>query len=171
MRSNRTLSMKKFSGVPNVTRRKIQPHGITTIGPTPKNGPDSWSLDIGICSFFKVAKLIRFNAAPPLIRTWYNLVLMMVKETSSGSCPAPTTLLGQLEALKLNHLWCGVAFGVGASVVTSRHRFLTMRWGGGGHVLRTSEHDVEHLAALIVTGLRVRMAIYGLEIPFGLLEP
>jgi hypothetical protein len=40
-----------------------------------------------------------------------------------------------------------------------------------GDVSRTSEHDVERLAALIVAGLRVRMVIYGLEVPFGLLEP
>jgi hypothetical protein len=40
----------------------------------------------------------------------------------------------------------------------------------GGDVSRTSEHDVEHRAALVAAGLRVRMAVYGHEVPFGLLE-
>jgi hypothetical protein len=41
----------------------------------------------------------------------------------------------------------------------------------GDDVPRTSEHDVEHLVVLIAARLGVRMAIYGLEVPFGLLEP
>jgi hypothetical protein len=41
----------------------------------------------------------------------------------------------------------------------------------GGDVLRTSKHNVERIATLVVTILRLRMAIYGLEVPFGLLEP
>jgi hypothetical protein len=41
----------------------------------------------------------------------------------------------------------------------------------GGDVSGTSEHDVEHLAMLVLTGLRVRMAIYGPNVPFGILEP
>jgi hypothetical protein len=41
----------------------------------------------------------------------------------------------------------------------------------GGDVLRTSKHDVECHAALIVTGLRVRMVVYCLEVPFALMEP
>jgi hypothetical protein len=41
----------------------------------------------------------------------------------------------------------------------------------GGDVPRSSEHNVEHLAMLVVTGLRVRMTIYCLEVTFGLLEP
>jgi hypothetical protein len=41
----------------------------------------------------------------------------------------------------------------------------------GGDISRTSEHDVERLVALVVAGLRVGMGVYGLEIPFGLLEP
>jgi hypothetical protein len=40
-----------------------------------------------------------------------------------------------------------------------------------GDVLRTSEHDVERLVMLGVTRLSIRMAIYDLEVPFGLLEP
>jgi hypothetical protein len=41
----------------------------------------------------------------------------------------------------------------------------------GGDVPRTSKHDIEHRAALVVARLKVRIAIYGLEAPFGLLEP
>jgi hypothetical protein len=40
-----------------------------------------------------------------------------------------------------------------------------------GDVPRTSEHDIECLVTLIVTGLGIRMAVYGLEVPFVLLEP
>jgi hypothetical protein len=123
--------MQNFSGVPNVTGREIQPRGITETGPTPENGRDDWSFDINICSFLKAAKLIRFSASPPSIRTWYNLMLTMVGETSSGSCPALAMLLGQLEASKLIyisiHLWCAIAFGAGAAAATSQRRFLMMR--------------------------------------------
>jgi hypothetical protein len=41
----------------------------------------------------------------------------------------------------------------------------------GGDDPRTSEHDVEHLAVLVLVGHGVRMAVYGPEVPFGLLEP
>jgi hypothetical protein len=41
----------------------------------------------------------------------------------------------------------------------------------GGDVPRAPEHNVEHLAMLVVTGLVVRMSIYDLEVPFGFLEP
>jgi hypothetical protein len=53
-------------------------------------------------------RLIRLRAAPPSIRMWYNLMLAMVSETSNGSYPVPTMLLGQSMASKLiivyNHL-------------------------------------------------------------------
>jgi hypothetical protein len=128
--SNRTLSVWKFSGVLNVTRREIHPRGITGTRPTLENGRDGWSFNIAIYNFLKAAKLIRFNVVPPSIRMWYNLMLTMVREMSSGSCPTPAMLLGQLEASKLInvsiHLWCGTAFGAGASTATSRCRFLTM---------------------------------------------
>jgi hypothetical protein len=39
-----------------------------------------------------------------------------------------------------------------------------------GDVLGTSEHDMEHLAVLIVAGLRVRVAIDGLQRHPGILE-
>jgi hypothetical protein len=40
----------------------------------------------------------------------------------------------------------------------------------GGDVLGTFEHDIERLAALVVTGLRVGVAIDGLQRPPGILE-
>jgi hypothetical protein len=129
--SNRILSMRKFSGVLNVTGREIHPCRMTGTGPTPKNGSDCWSFNIGICNFLRAAKLIRFNAAPLSIRTWYSLTLMMVGETSSGTYPARAMLLGQSEASKLIdvsiHLWCGAALGVGTTAATSWRRFLMMR--------------------------------------------
>jgi hypothetical protein len=169
--SNKTLSVRKFSGIPNVTGREIQPRGITGTGPTLENGRDGWSFDISICSFLRAAKLIRFSAAPPSIRTWYNLMLMMNGETSSGSYPARAMLLRQSEVSKLIdvsiHLWCDAAFGAGVAATTSAQ---ILDDAMGGDVPRTSEHDVECLAALVVAGLRVRMAVYGLEVPFGLWE-
>jgi hypothetical protein len=83
--SNRALSVQKFSDVPNVSRREIQRHGITGTGPTPENGSGSWSFDISICSFLKAAKLIRFSAAPPSIRMWYIMMLMMVRGRRAGA--------------------------------------------------------------------------------------
>jgi hypothetical protein len=41
----------------------------------------------------------------------------------------------------------------------------------GGDVPRASEQNIEHLEMLVVTRLEVRMDIYGLEVPFGFLEP
>jgi hypothetical protein len=128
--SNRTLSVRKFSGVLNVTGREIQPRGITGTGPTPKNGCDCWSFDTSIYNFLKAAKLMKFSAAPLSIRMWYSLMLTMVGEMSSGRCPAPAMLSGQSEASKLIdvsfHLWCSSTFGAGAAAATSRCRFWTM---------------------------------------------
>jgi hypothetical protein len=73
-----TLSVQKFSGILNVTRREIQPCGINDTRPTLENGCDGWSFDIKICSF-----LIRLRATPLLMRTWYSL--MLLGETISGS--------------------------------------------------------------------------------------
>jgi hypothetical protein len=67
--SKRTLSVRKFSAVPNVTGREMQPRGLTDTGPTPENGRDGWSFSIGICSFLKAARLMRLRAAPPSIKT------------------------------------------------------------------------------------------------------
>jgi hypothetical protein len=41
----------------------------------------------------------------------------------------------------------------------------------GGDVPRAFEHNVERLMMLIVSGLRVRMAVYGIEVTFDFLEP
>jgi hypothetical protein len=97
---------------------------------------------------------------------WYSLMLTMVEETSNGSYSAPTMLLGQSEASKLIdisiHLWCGAALGAGTTIASSRRKFLMMRW---------EVMSQEPLNILVVTRLRVRMAINSLEVPFGFLEP
>jgi hypothetical protein len=41
----------------------------------------------------------------------------------------------------------------------------------GGNVLRAPEHDIEHLATLIVTGFRVGTAVNSLQVPLSILEP
>jgi hypothetical protein len=129
--SKKTLYVWKFSVVLNVTRREIQRCGITDTGSTPKNGHDGWSFPIGIYNFLKAARLMRLSATPPSIKTWYNLVLAMVGEISSGCCPTPTMFLGQLEASNQIdvsiHLWCGAALGTGAAAAISRRKVLMMR--------------------------------------------
>jgi hypothetical protein len=74
---------------------------------------------------------MRLSVAPPSIRTWYNLTLTMVGETSSGSCPVPTMLLGQSVTSNpigvSTHLLCGAAFGAGAAAAISRRKVLKMR--------------------------------------------
>jgi hypothetical protein len=129
--SKRTLSVRKFSAVPNVTGREMQPRGVTDTRPAPENGYDSWSFPIGICSFLKAARLMRLRAAPPSIKTWYNLTLEMVGETSSGSYPASAMLLVQSKASKLirisTHLRCDAAFTSGAATAISRRGVLTTR--------------------------------------------
>jgi hypothetical protein len=108
----------------------MQPHGITDTGPTPENGRDDWSFPIRIYTFLKAARLMRLNATPPSIKMWHNLTLAMVGETSSGSYPAPTMLLRQLEVSNpirvSTHLQCGVAFSAGAAAAISRLKVLTM---------------------------------------------
>jgi hypothetical protein len=64
------------------------------LGPKPENGCEGESLDMGICSFWKAARLMRLRAAPPSVRMWYSLTLVMVRETTSGSYPALAMLLG-----------------------------------------------------------------------------
>jgi hypothetical protein len=129
--SKRTLSVRKFSAVSNMTGREMQPRGVTDAGPTPENGRDGWSFPIGICSFLKAPRLMRLRAAPPSIKTWYSLSLEMAGETSSGSCLVPAMLLRQSEESNpigvSTHLWCGAAFGAGAAAVISQRRVLTTR--------------------------------------------
>jgi hypothetical protein len=83
--SKRMLSVRKFSVVPNVTGREMQPRGVTDIGPTLENGRDGWSFPIGICSFLRAARLMRLRAAPLSIKTWNSLTLEMIGETSNRS--------------------------------------------------------------------------------------
>jgi hypothetical protein len=92
--SKRMLSVRKFSAILNVTGREIQPCSITNTRPTPVNGCDGWSFPIGIYSFLKAVRLMRLSAAPLCIKMWYNLMLAMVRETSSESHPTPTMFLG-----------------------------------------------------------------------------
>jgi hypothetical protein len=96
------------------------PRGMMKLRTTPKNGREGVSLDKGICSFWKATRLMRLRAAPPSIRTWYNL---MVGEMTSGSCPAPTMFLGQSKAMKpmdvFIHLWWGASLGASAAAATA----------------------------------------------------
>jgi hypothetical protein len=105
------------------------PHGMMVSKPTPKSGREGASLDIGICGFWKAARLIRLRAASPSTRTWYSLMLALVGETTSWSCLAPAMFLGQSEASKpidvSIHLWWGATLGVGAAAATARCRVLT----------------------------------------------
>jgi hypothetical protein len=68
--SRRMRFVQKFSSVPNVTGREVQPRGITDTGPTVENGREGWSFDIKFCSFLKAVRLMRLSAVPPSIRTW-----------------------------------------------------------------------------------------------------
>jgi hypothetical protein len=105
--SKRTLSVGKLSAVPNVTRREMQPCGIIDTGPTPKNGRDSWSFPISICSFLKAARLMRLRTAPPSIKTCYILTLEIV-----GELPGAGHALGAVRGVKPNQsfhplaVWC-----------------------------------------------------------------
>jgi hypothetical protein len=106
------------------------PCGMMEPVPAPKNWREGGSLDMGICIFWKAAKLMRLRAALPSIRMWYNLMLAMVGETTSGSCPAPATFLGQSEASKSIdvsiHLWWGTALSTGVAAATARRSVLMM---------------------------------------------
>jgi hypothetical protein len=97
---------------------------ITDPRPTLENGREGVSFDNEIYNFLKATRLMRLRAAPPSTRTWYNLMLAMVGETSSGSCPAPIMFLGQSEASKLIdvsiHLWWGATQDVGAAATTAQ---------------------------------------------------
>jgi hypothetical protein len=168
----RMLFVRKFSIVPSLTGREMQPRGITNTEQTPENRRDDWSFPIRICSFLKVARLMRLSVAPPSIKTWYNLTLAMVGETSSGSCLAPAMILGRSEAsnpIKVStHLWCGCFRCWGRRRCNFSAQGLDD--APGRDVPRTSEHDVERFAALFVIGLKVRVAIDSLQCPPGILE-
>jgi hypothetical protein len=99
--------------------------------PTPENGREGESLDVGIYSFWKAMRLMRLRAAPPSISMWYNLMLVMVREMTSGSCPVPAMFLGQSEVLNVIdvyiHLWWGTALVTGAAAATAQRSGLTTR--------------------------------------------
>jgi hypothetical protein len=76
MTSTRMLSMRKYSGILNVTGREIQPRGMTGTGPTLENGCDGWSFDIKICILLKATRLMWLSTAPPSIRMWHSLMLV-----------------------------------------------------------------------------------------------
>jgi hypothetical protein len=124
-------------------------------GPTLKNGREGESLDMGICSFCKAARLMRLRVVPPSIRTWYSLMLAMIGETTSRSYPAPNMFLGQSEALNMIdiciHLWWGHCSRRRYSGYhrPAQHLNDTPRRDVPGHAV----DDVELLLALIVIGL------------------
>jgi hypothetical protein len=99
-------------------RRMMEP------GPTLKNRHEGVSLDMGIYSFRKAARLMRLRATLPSIKMWYSLMLVMVGEMTNGSCPAPAIFLGQSETSKPMdvsiHLWWGTALVTGAAATTAR---------------------------------------------------
>jgi hypothetical protein len=66
-------------------------------GPTPKNRREGENLDMEIYNFWKADRLMRLRAAPPLITTWYNLMLVMVGEMTNENCPPPTCSWGSLR--------------------------------------------------------------------------
>jgi hypothetical protein len=137
----------------------MQPCGVTDTGPTPENGRDGWNFPIGICSFLKAARLMRLSASPPSIMTWYNLTLGMVRETSHA--------LGAVGGVEPNRgfhplvVWCCFRRQCHRRDLSEQSLDDTPRRDGPG----TSEHDMEHLVALVVAGLRVRVAIDGLQCP------
>jgi hypothetical protein len=92
--SKSLLSVRYFSDVPNVTGRDMLPREMMEPEPTRENRHEGESLDMGICSFGKAVRLMRFRATPPSIRMWYNMTLAMVGETTSGSYSVPIMFLG-----------------------------------------------------------------------------
>jgi hypothetical protein len=92
--------MRKFSSDPNVTGSEMLPRGYTSCGPTPKNGREGPSRDLGICSCLNATWLMTLSLAPPSIRTWCSSMLAMIGAVMSGSILAPAMFLGQSDALK-----------------------------------------------------------------------
>jgi hypothetical protein len=129
--------------------------------PTPENRCEGVSLDIGIWSFLKAARLMRLGAALPSTRTWYSLTLVMFGEMRSGSCPTPTMFLGQSMASKpisvFIHLWWGASLGAGAAATTTQQRVLTTRWGRD--VLGAPVQHMERLAMVVSARVRVRVVV------------
>jgi hypothetical protein len=99
-------------------------------------------------------------------------MLVMVGETSSGSCPRARHALGTVGGVKLNQSFHPLAVRCyfrcrGCS------RYLSAQGLDDAprrDVPRTSDHDMERLTTLVVTGLRVRVVIYYLQCSTGILE-
>jgi hypothetical protein len=146
------------------------PSGMIESEPTLKNGHERVSLDMGICSFWKAARLMRLKTTPLSIRTWYNMTLVMVGEPTSGSYLAPTIFLGAVRGVEpdrqLHPLVMGRHSRRGRSCCHRSTQYLDD--APGLDVLGAVVHDVELLAALIGAGVRV--AIDSLEHPLGILE-
>jgi hypothetical protein len=83
--------------------------GMMEPGPTPENGRGGESLDMEIWYSCKAARLMRLRATPPSIKVWYNLMVVMVGEMTSGSYSTPDMFLGQSQASNMIdvsiHLW------------------------------------------------------------------
>jgi hypothetical protein len=60
------------------------PFGMMEPGPTLENGHKGASLDVGIYSFLKVARLMTLRDASQSTSTWYNLTLTMVGGLVAG---------------------------------------------------------------------------------------
>jgi hypothetical protein len=91
-------------------------------------------------------------------------MLAIIRETTSGSCLAPTYSWGSLRCRtrSMSPYTCG-----GAPLVARAQR---LDDAPGRDVLGTTIDDVELLAALIVAGLGVRVAVDDLDRPLGVLE-
>jgi hypothetical protein len=164
--------VRKFSAVPNVTGRELQPRGVTNTGPTLENGRDGWSYPIGICIFLKAARLMSLRAAPPSIKTWYIFDVGDARGDQKWELIGTGHALGAVRGVEPNRgfhplvVWCHFRRRSRRRDLPAQGLDDTPGRDGPG----ASEHDVERLAALIVTGLRVRVAIDGLQCPLGLLK-
>jgi hypothetical protein len=107
------------------------PCGMMEPEPTPENGCEGESLDMGIYSFWKAVRLMRLRVALPSIKMRYSLTLAMVREMTSGSYPANAMFLGQSEASNVIdvsiHLWWGATLSAGVAAATTRCNVLMMR--------------------------------------------
>jgi hypothetical protein len=64
--------MRKFSAVPNVTGREMQPRGITDTGPTPENGHDKCR------SGFTALSSEPLQEQPAMVLLWGNASSLLV---------------------------------------------------------------------------------------------
>jgi hypothetical protein len=133
------------------------PHRVMEPEPTPENGREGESLDMEICSFWKAARLMRLRAAPPSTRTWYNLMLAMVGETTNESCLTPDMFLGQSKASNTID-------------ISIHHSTQHLDDAPGRDAPGAAVDALELLAALIVIGLRVEVAVDDLDRPLGVLK-